>query len=50
MSKKNIKTKQDYSFMHVDLTDNLKENSRNKFLRKKSKNKDSKKRKHDTWN
>ena len=49
MSKKHAKSKQDNAFIYADLIDNTKENSRNKFLRKKAKNKDKKRSKYDTW-
>lgn len=48
MSKKNIKNKIDYS-LYTEIIDNAKELSRNKFLRKKGKNKDKKKTKYDVW-
>jgi hypothetical protein len=49
MSKKNTKSKQDYDYLYDEIVNDPKEYSRNKFLRKKSKNKDKKKPKSNLW-
>lgn len=49
MSKKNVKSKQEYASLYSEVVEGAKLNSRNKFLRKKAKNKDKKKNKYDAW-
>ncbi len=49
MSKKSVKSKQEYTSIYDELVDSTKLQSRNKFLRKKGKNKDKKKSKYDSW-
>ena len=49
MSKKNTKSKQDYDYLYDNIVNDPKEFSRNKFLRKKGKNKERKKLKNNSW-
>ena len=49
MSKKNVKFKEEYGSSYSELVEGAKLTSRNKFLRKKAKNKDKKKKKYDAW-
>lgn len=49
MSKKTVKSKQEYTQLYSELVDSTKLHSRNKFLRKKAKNKDKKRAKYDNW-
>jgi hypothetical protein len=49
MSKKSVKSKQEYGYLYDELVNDPKEYSRNKFLRKKGKNKDRKKSKSNSW-